>query len=608
MRYWHKLKPNLRKSASTTRQSIRALNLAWEADSKLVTVSLLSQVVAGVCAGAQLLLAKRLLENLVSTDSELIEYSSVLLPITLLGLVVFVAALSVVVKTEVTRLLIEKVNRRASERILDVTQSIPLSEYEHPDFYDELQRAITNSRKYPNDSIWALMGATSAILSIIGVLIAIMVFAPILLPLLVFATVPLCIATAVNSRRNHKLLSKLTPSDRVREYLMSLLYQRQYAQDIRSFGLAFEIRGRYDKLWDERIAAVSTQARFRLKKLGLATVFTVGMFIGISAFVMFMTSQGNLSLSEAAVAVLAIFTIGRLSRSMIKDIGIIYESSLFFDDVEIFEKRKSKLKSSKVASCQSMGRGPIAIEIKNLLFSYSGFDKRVVNIPDLSVSSGSLVALVGENGSGKTTLAKLLAGLYSPDAGSIAFANSDGSVIEQITAQGRTAIIFQDFARFFLSAYDNVGFGRVENIGDSEGILQSSMLAGADTFITELPAGYNTPMTKHFDGGIELSGGQWQRVAMARALFRNADLVIMDEPTAALDPKAEHYLYREMRNLFDGKTVVLISHRMSSVRHADCIYFMKEGQITESGNHESLIKEDGNYAKMFSLQAKSYGQ
>ena len=181
-------------------------------------------------------------------------------------------------------------------------------------------------------------------------------------------------------------------------------------------------------------------------------------------------------------------------------------------------------------------------------------------------------------------------------------------MIEQITAQGRTAIIFQDFARFFLSAYDNVGFGRVENIGDSEGILQSSMLAGADTFITELPAGYNTPMTKHFDGGIELSGGQWQRVAMARALFRNADLVIMDEPTAALDPKAEHYLYREMRNLFDGKTVVLISHRMSSVRHADCIYFMKEGQITESGNHESLIKEDGNYAKMFSLQAKSYGQ
>jgi ATP-binding cassette subfamily B protein len=219
---------------------------------------------------------------------------------------------------------------------------------------------------------------------------------------------------------------------------------------------------------------------------------------------------------------------------------------------------------------------------------------------------GEVVALVGENGSGKTTLAKLICGLYTPDEGAVLWDGVDVSGVDQSQLREQITVIFQDFVRYWLTARENIGVGRVESIGDREAIAAAARHAGADKFIQQWPEGYDALMGPIFEGGRDLSVGQWQRMALARAFFRDAPLVILDEPTASLDARAEADLFEKIRSLFKGRSVLLISHRFSSVRSADRIYVMNEGEVIEHGSHEDLMKAGGLYSELFSLQAAAY--
>jgi ATP-binding cassette subfamily B protein len=224
----------------------------------------------------------------------------------------------------------------------------------------------------------------------------------------------------------------------------------------------------------------------------------------------------------------------------------------------------------------------------------------------LAIRAGEIVALVGENGSGKTTLAKLLAGLYRPAQGVIRWDGLDLSTIDPDELRRSIAVIFQDFIRYHLPARENIGLGRVDGIDDLGAIRDAARHAGADTFIESLTRGYDTMLGPEFIGGTDLSIGQWQRMALARAFVRDAPFVILDEPTAALDPRAEHDLFERIRTLLSDRTVLLISHRFSSVRSADRIYVLRHGQVVEHGRHEELMALDGLYAELFTLQAKQY--
>jgi ATP-binding cassette subfamily B protein len=224
----------------------------------------------------------------------------------------------------------------------------------------------------------------------------------------------------------------------------------------------------------------------------------------------------------------------------------------------------------------------------------------------IEVRKGEVVALVGENGSGKTTLAKVICGLYAPDRGRVLWDGVDVSTVDPDEIRSQITVIFQDFSRYWLTMRENIGLGRVARIDDTEAIRAAARHAGADRFIEGWPEGYETPMGPIFEGGKDLSTGQWQRVALARAFFRDAPLVILDEPTASLDARAEAELFERIRSLFKGRSVVLISHRFSSVRSADRIYVMKEGQIVERGTHEELMGLGGLYAELFNLQAAAY--
>jgi ATP-binding cassette subfamily B protein len=244
------------------------------------------------------------------------------------------------------------------------------------------------------------------------------------------------------------------------------------------------------------------------------------------------------------------------------------------------------------------------LSAERLCFGYPGADTPAVREVSLELRPGQLVALVGVNGSGKSTLANLLAGLYPPDAGRLLH---DGVPVTDLVAhRERTAVVFQDFTRYRLAALDNIAFGRPHAAADPERVREAAGRAGALEFLLALPGALETPLGKEFSGGADLSGGQWQRLALARAFYRDAPLVILDEPTAALDAEAEEQLFTRLRQLFAGRSVVLISHRLRSVRDADRIYVLDGGRVIEEGDHAALLRADGHYATLFRIQASAY--
>jgi ATP-binding cassette subfamily B protein len=281
---------------------------------------------------------------------------------------------------------------------------------------------------------------------------------------------------------------------------------------------------------------------------------------------------------------------------------LLFEAAPFVADLHAFlghAPRRSPQPAPQVTGFRRL-------TVEGLTFTYPSATRPALRGVDLEIHAGDVVALVGENGSGKTTLAKLLCHLYNPDGGRICYDGIDVTHVDPEPLRGSIAVLFQDFQRFLLSASDNIGAGRWERLHDTAAIVRAATATGANAFLAGLPRGYATLLGPEFDGGTDLSGGQWQRVALARAFFRDAPFVILDEPTAALDARAEHELFEHVRGLLAGRTVLLISHRFSTVRSADHIYVLADGRIAEHGTHEQLMSQGGQYAEMFTLQAAPY--
>jgi ATP-binding cassette subfamily B protein len=246
------------------------------------------------------------------------------------------------------------------------------------------------------------------------------------------------------------------------------------------------------------------------------------------------------------------------------------------------------------------------LQLVDVTFSYPGTDREVLRNLNLTIDPGTRVALVGENGAGKTTIVKLLARLYDPQHGTVSADGIDLRTIRSREWQSHVAVIFQDFARYWLTVRENVGFGSVKNMYDEQRLNLAAQEAGASKMIADLPNGWDSVLGRTFDGGSELSLGQWQRVALARALFSSADILILDEPTASLDAKQEYDLLQRFEELTKGKTTILISHRLSAARLADRVFFLEAGRIVEEGSHDQLMEKDGQYAAMFKRQASNY--
>jgi ATP-binding cassette subfamily B protein len=581
----------------------QALRLSWLAAPREVALCAGLQLVAAGGVVAQLLMGRSVLAAVVEDESgeDLGDLAPVLIG---LGVVTAVVVGTAAILLERQRVLASLVERHVQDRILDVVARVPLADFEDPAFHDRLRRATANAVERSWQVSMALISLFSAAVTVIPIAAVLFRIEPVILPAVVLAYVPLHVATTRNGLATYRFSYNLTTQDRERAYLGAVMQSAAAAKELRLFSSHGWLRGRYDELYDDRILELRKLAQRRTRRSLVATAWSTVITIGGIALLVHWALSGRLEPAEAGIAALAIQQIGTRMRSLGSSAGSLHECSLFLDDVVEFIERPT--------SADTTGRDPEApagfdrLSVDHLDFTYPGTTRPVLRDVSIEIGRAEVVAIVGSNGSGKTTLAKILCGLYEPTSGQVRWDGVDVASFDTASVRRRTAAAFQDFVHYDLSGRANIGLGDPERMADVEAIRLAAEAAGAHEALVRLPMGYETRLSRAFEDGADLSIGQWQRVALARAFLRDAPFLVLDEPTASLDPHAERELFEAMRDLQDDRAVLLISHRFSSVRSADRIYVLEQGEVLESGTHVSLMAAGGRYAEMFNLQAAAY--
>lgn len=585
----------------------QALRLVWQADRPDVLILVGLQVLSGVALAAQLLVARTVLTDVIAatgTTSGRPTLADVAPGLIVLAAITALSAFAQAAGPERQRVLGERVGRAAMGRIIDASTAVELEAYESADFHDHFRRAQTNAQIRPIALAQGLLAIGSGLLRLLGVSVVLAAIEPLFLPLLALGAVPLWLANRANSRSSYRFAYALTHADRERSYLQDLLTNLAAAKEIRAFRLAGFLRARYEHLWDRRLDELEQVARARLRRSVLAgAAFSVILASAVFGLV-WLVLRGRISVADAGVAAVALQQLATQLRWINSGAGSLYECTLFLEDVASFFDL-----APTVVAARPTDPAPerfATLHVERVSFTYPGTTARVLDEVSLEIAAGEVVALVGENGSGKTTLAKLLCGLYQPSSGRIQWDDRDTAAMDQEQLRSHVAVIFQDFVQYELSAGENVAMGRHERADDTQAIEAAARTAGAHDFLAALPDGYATRLSRSWIGGTQLSVGQWQRVALARAFFADAPFLVLDEPTSALDPRAEADLFATIRTLAAGRTVLLISHRFSSVRAADRIFVLRHGRLVEGGTHQALMAEAGHYAELFTMQAAAY--
>ena len=591
----------LRRLWQLMRQSV-ALTAA--ADRRLFVVTVALQLGGALVLAVQVLVVRLLLDAVLRVTEGGASARTVLLPIGLLALTNAATAVMTAAQANEERLLGELAMRSTWQQLLDVAGAVELRFFESPTFFDRLQRVQTNALSRPFQLTRGVVGVIGGVAGTVGLGWALFALEPLLLPLLLLAAPPVFLATRRQSQLEFEFVVEQTPRLRLRHYLANVQTGRDEAKEIRAFGLAPTLRSWFDDVYGAYVADLRSHVRRRTRlaltgNLAAAAVLAVTLFALVG-----LIGAGRVDLGEAGAAIVAIRLLATQLNRVTSSTQQVHESGLFLDDLDEFVTMRPEDDPTQVG--EPAPAGFEELQVDGVSFTYPGSERPALDDVSLRVRAGEIIALVGENGSGKTTLAKLLAVLYDPTSGAIRWDGRDVATFKRAGLRRSVAVIFQDFVRYHLTARENIGVGRVESIEDEPAIAAAAERAGAAEVVEGLPAGYDTILSKLFRDGQDLSVGQWQRVALARAFFRDAPFIILDEPTAALDPRAEHHLFQSLRELLAGRTVLFISHRFSSVRGADRIYVLHGGRIIEHGNHDQLMEQDGHYAELFRLQAAAY--
>jgi ATP-binding cassette subfamily B protein len=525
----------------------------------------------------------------------------------LIGLVAAGALASFVgaFQTQAQRLLGQQVRRDTLDSTLGVTTAVDLETFESPEFFDDLQRVQTNALLQPLTMSTGLMTTLGGILGALGLAIALLAIEPLVVPLLLAAALPLWLVARKTGRLEFDFNVDQTPGERLRFYLVATLIGRDEAKELRAFGLGETLRDRWEKSYEVYLGDLRTHVRRRLLLALGGTFATVVVTVGAFALLVSFVISDRMSLADAGAAVLAIRLLGTRIEYIFKGVTALFESSLFLEDLHRFLAR-APAEPEPSGDGAGLRRSFEELVVDDVHFRYPESEGEALRGISLRIRAGEVVALVGENGSGKTTLAKLLSALFTPTGGRILWDGEDVRSLDRRALRRQIGVIFQDFVRYQLTARENIGFGRAEAVHDVEAIAEAARQAGADHYLEGLPEGYETMLGKEFTGGYDLSIGQWQRIALARAFFRRAQLLVLDEPTASLDARAENELFEYVQALAHGRSVLLISHRFSTVKSADRIYVLHEGEIVEEGTHDELVANGGRYAELFELQASAY--
>ncbi|MET8388176.1 ABC transporter ATP-binding protein [Streptosporangium canum] len=579
----------------------QALGMAWQANPRDTVATIVFNLLGGVFTAFGLLATTGVLDALFSTGPTP-ERVRTALP----GLIL--VATAAILRTTLQAgagwaqsRLGPQVNRIAEERLYGLTSRVDLVAFDDPEFHDALQRARTRGMHTADTVVDTAIDTLTGLIGIAAAAGVLGLLHPVLLPLLLLAVIPDAWAAVRAARMGYTTDYALIPARRRKWILTDLMADRRTAAESRSFTMRGFLMRMYDSVargeQDIMLGLARRQAFARIVGEALGGLGTLAVYTALGLLLFF----GTVPLAVAGTAVLAIRSGKGSLENLMYATNRLYEEGLYFADFLAFCALADRHipRGHPDAAPQAFER----ITTEEITFSYPGSGTPALRGVSVRLDRGEVIALVGENGSGKTTLAKVLSGLYRPDSGHVRWDEVDLATVDPDLLRRRIAVIAQDHSHWPLTVRHNITMG--ESKGESA-LFSAAEVAGADQVVAELPHGYDTLLDRRFKDGKELSGGQWQRIAVARGFHRDAPLLICDEPTAALDARAEHALFERIRRHADGRTVLLITHRLASVRYADRIYVLDHGRVTEEGTHDQLIEVDGLYADLYSLQARAY--
>jgi ATP-binding cassette subfamily B protein len=576
----------------------------WRTNKSLFLTSALCRIVAALLPVAILWVGKLIFDAIIqiTTHGEK-DYSELWQSVVIEFILVVLSDLVGRAISLTDGILGDQYNINSSIKIIRKTNEIDISLLENSEFYDKLDRARTQTAGRV-DLMSNVLGQAQTTISIFSLVVGLIYFEPYLIILLVLSIFPSFINEVRFSQQQYSLARSWTSERRELDYLRFIGANDKTAKEIKLFGLTsflverFEtLATRYFKL-NKSLVVKRSSYGFLFNVLGSISYYAAYVFI------IYRVLSGGISLGELTFLSGSFNRLMSSLRDFFSKFTRISESALYlkdyFDFIDISTEYKSK---NEVPMPEKI---KIGFEFKNVYFAYPESDNQILNDVSFTIKAGEKIAFVGQNGAGKTTLTKLLLRFYEPTSGEILLDGININQYNKANYQEYFGVLFQDFFRYEFSVKENIAIGKIDEINNNERILKAAELSLADEVVAELKYGYEQQLGKRFAKGQELSGGQWQKIALGRAYMKNAEVMILDEPTSALDAKAESEVFERFIGLIKDKTSVIISHRFSTVRQADRIVVLQEGKILESGTHQELMKNNQLYAQLFTLQAEGY--
>lgn len=593
------------------------ISLVWEASPAVLVLMALFCILDGVLPVIGAYISRELINGIaaligsVASDSLAENIFVTLKPIIFLLLMefiyLFLNRILGRLNAGVTAIAGELVVNHIKLKIIAKAKTVDMCSFDSPSFYEKLENANREAGMRPIGILSATFNVISAFISVasfVAVLATLSVWAPIII---ILTALPGAVVNYVYRRRNFKYMRRHSIERRQMNYYADLMVNKDYVKEIKLLDLGDTFTEKYKSAFGRYFAGLKKlilrENVFRVIVSLISTAASCLLFAYVAYDVVFNNGMiGDYSLYTGALS-----SVSSYVSVIVTSTATIYEGTLFIDNMIEFMNEKPSIVSALAEPVSPKRRAEHKIEFKDVSFAYPGSDKKVLDKINLTFNSGEKAVLVGLNGAGKSTLIKLVTRLYDPTEGVIYLDGRDMRDYDPKELHAMFGIIFQDFGRYALTAAENVELGDAAKAPDREAVRAAAASGGADGFIKELPQEYDTPLTRLFDeNGVELSGGQWQKLSVARAFYKDSDILILDEPTSALDALAEQEIFNRFAELSEGKISIFVSHRLSSAVTADKIVVLKDGRVTEIGNHEALMKNRGDYHLLFSTQAQRY--
>ncbi len=581
------------------------LKIVWQSGPGVVTFGLIARAVAALLPVALFWIPKLIIDILIQVRQV---HGSVpdrlwWLVLAEFGLAIVLSLLSRLIDYS-DSLLAEKYTRHVSIQVMKHASELDLTAYEDPIFYDRLERARVQAtdRLVMIQSIGRL---ELQLLTAASMSFAVMLYSPWLMLLLVAAVVPAFLGESHFAFLGYAKNFRQTPIKRQLDYLRQIGGSKEAAKELKLFSLSKFLTERFSKLSDAIYEQDVALARRKLVVGSALSLISTGGYYSAYLYVIWRTVAGALSIGTLTFLANAILQASNNIQQVFSTLSGIADQALFLTDLLAFFEMKPTIrsKSNALPAPRPIRQG---FEFRNVSFTYPGTERRVLDRLDFHLHPGERVALIGENGQGKTTIVKLITRLYDPTEGEILLDGLDLREYELEDLYREIGVIFQDFMRYEMTLQENIAVGRIDEIRNMPLLQEAAQKSLAEEVIARLPGHFHQMLGRRFEGGVDLSGGEWQKIALARAYMRDAQLLILDEPTAALDARSEFEVFRRFADLTAGKTALFISHRFSTVRMADRIVVLENGRVIEDGSHARLTSLGGRYAEMFEMQAASY--